>query len=70
MKAFVVDRYGSKDRPTTSRNAGPKLHEDDVLVQIHAADVEKRLLRALPEGLLQFRRVNSVKPYLHQSLVH
>lgn len=39
MKAFVVDRYGSKDVMRLSEVPTPELREDDVLVQIHAAGV-------------------------------
>src|SRR6266511_23075 len=39
MKAFIVDRYGSKDGLRAGEMPDPQLHEDDVLVQIHAAGV-------------------------------
>ena len=39
MKAFIVDRYGSKDGVRAGDMPDPKLREDDVLVQIHAAGV-------------------------------
>jgi NADPH:quinone reductase-like Zn-dependent oxidoreductase len=39
MKAFIVDRYGSKDGVRASEMPEPELREDDVLVQIHAAGV-------------------------------
>ena len=39
MKAFIVDRYGSKDRLAARRDADPELREDEVLVQVHAAGV-------------------------------
>src|SRR5437762_12124125 len=39
MRAFVVDRYGSKDGIRPSEMPIPELREDDVLVQIHAAGV-------------------------------
>src|SRR3989440_10201347 len=39
MKAFIVDRYGSKDGVQAGDMPDPELREDDVLVQIHAAGV-------------------------------
>lgn len=39
MKAFVVDRYGSKDGLRLTEVPSPEPREDDVLVQIHAAGV-------------------------------
>jgi NADPH:quinone reductase-like Zn-dependent oxidoreductase len=39
MKAFIVDRYGSKDGVRAGDMPEPELWEDDVLVQIHAAGV-------------------------------
>ena len=39
MKAFIVDRYGSKDGVRAGDMPDPELREDDVLVQIHAAGV-------------------------------
>src|SRR5205823_9967901 len=39
MKAFSLDRYGSADHVRASDMPDPELHEDDVLVQIHAAGV-------------------------------
>jgi NADPH:quinone reductase-like Zn-dependent oxidoreductase len=39
MKAFIVDRYGSKDGLRAGDMPDPQLREDDVLVQIHAAGV-------------------------------
>lgn len=39
MKAFIVDRYGSKDGVRIGEMPEPELREDDVLVQIHAASV-------------------------------
>lgn len=39
MKAFIVDRYGSKDGLRAGDMPDPELREDDVLVQIHAAGV-------------------------------
>src|SRR5215207_8922429 len=39
MKAFIVDRYGSKDGVRAGEMPDPQLREDDVLVQIHAAGV-------------------------------
>jgi NADPH:quinone reductase-like Zn-dependent oxidoreductase len=39
MKAFFIDRYGSKDGVRAGEMPAPGLREDDVLVQIHAAGV-------------------------------
>jgi len=39
MKAFIIDRYGSKDGVRAGDMPEPELREDDVLVQIHAAGV-------------------------------
>ena len=39
MKAFIVDRYGSSDRARIGEMPDPKLQDNDVLVQIHAAGV-------------------------------
>jgi NADPH:quinone reductase-like Zn-dependent oxidoreductase len=39
MKAFFIDRYGSKDNVRAGDMPDPELREDDVLVQIHAAGV-------------------------------
>jgi len=39
MKAFIVDRYGSKDGVRAGEMPDPELRDDDVLVQIHAASV-------------------------------
>src|SRR5436309_44686 len=39
MKAFIVERYGSKDGVRAGDMPDPELREDDVLVQIHAAGV-------------------------------
>lgn len=39
MKAFIVDRYGSKDGGRIGEMPAPELRENDVLVQIHAAGV-------------------------------
>jgi len=39
MKAFVLDRYGSKVALRAGEVADPEVREDDVLVQIHAAGV-------------------------------
>jgi NADPH:quinone reductase-like Zn-dependent oxidoreductase len=39
MKAFIVDRYGSKDGVRAGEMLDPELRKDDVLVQIHAAGV-------------------------------
>lgn len=39
MKAFIVDRYGSKVALRAGEVADPEVREDDVLVQVHAAGV-------------------------------
>jgi NADPH:quinone reductase-like Zn-dependent oxidoreductase len=39
MKAFIIDRYGSKDGGRVGEMPDPELREDDVLVQVHAAGV-------------------------------
>lgn len=39
MKAFVLDRYGSPDGTRIREIPEPVLHDDDVLVQVHAAAV-------------------------------
>ncbi|WP_395406861.1 NADP-dependent oxidoreductase [Pseudoduganella sp. UC29_106] len=39
MKAFVIDRYGSKSVVHAGEMPEPELRDDDVLVQIHAASV-------------------------------
>jgi NADPH:quinone reductase-like Zn-dependent oxidoreductase len=39
MKAFIVDRYGSKDDVRFGDMPDPELHDNDVLVQIQAAGV-------------------------------
>src|SRR5689334_11937122 len=39
MKAYIIDRYGSKDGVRAAEMPDPELREDDVLVQIHAAGV-------------------------------
>lgn len=39
MKAFIVDRYGKKERLRAGEVPDPELREDEVLVQAHAAGV-------------------------------
>jgi alcohol dehydrogenase len=39
MKAFIVDRYGSKDSVRAGEMPEPEVREDDVLVRVHAAGV-------------------------------
>ncbi len=39
MKAFILDRYGSKIALRAGEVADPEVREDDVLVQVHAAGV-------------------------------
>ena len=39
MKAFTVDRYGKKDALRLADVPMPELHEDEVLVEVHAAGV-------------------------------
>jgi hypothetical protein len=41
MRAFILDRYGSADRVRAGEMPDPELREDDVLVQIHAAGVNR-----------------------------
>ena len=39
MKAFIIDRYGSKDGGRIGEMPEPRLLENDVLVQVHAAGI-------------------------------
>jgi alcohol dehydrogenase len=39
VKAFIVERYGSKDGLRAGEMPDPELREDEVLVQVHAAGV-------------------------------
>ncbi|CAE6786708.1 Zinc-type alcohol dehydrogenase-like protein [Paraburkholderia nemoris] len=39
MKAFIIERYGNKDRLSAAEMPEPELRDDDVLVQIYAAGV-------------------------------
>lgn len=39
MKAFIVDRYGKKERGRIGEMPDPELRENDVLVEVHAASV-------------------------------
>ncbi|MBJ6766182.1 NADP-dependent oxidoreductase [Myxococcaceae bacterium JPH2] len=39
MKAFILDRYGSKVALRAGEIADPEVREDDVLIQVHAAGV-------------------------------
>ncbi len=39
MKAFIIDRYGKKDAGRISEMPEPDVHDDDVLVRVHAASV-------------------------------
>src|SRR5215217_4481095 len=39
MKAFILDRYGSKVPLRAGEVADPEVREDDVLIQVHAAGV-------------------------------
>lgn len=39
MKAFILDKYGSKSALRAGEVADPEVREDDVLVQVHAAAV-------------------------------
>jgi alcohol dehydrogenase len=41
MKAFILDRYGSKAALRLGELADPDVREDDVLVQVHAAGVNQ-----------------------------
>ena len=38
MKAFIVDRYGGEDGARLGEMPDPELRQDDVSVQIHAAE--------------------------------
>ena len=39
MKAFIVKRYGKKEKLQLTEMAEPVVKENDVLVQVHAAGV-------------------------------
>ena len=39
MKAFILDRYGSKVALRACEIAAPEMRDDDVLVEVHAAGV-------------------------------
>ena len=39
MKAFIVHRYESKDGGRIGEMPDPELHEDEALVEVHAAGV-------------------------------
>ncbi len=39
MKAFILDRYGTADGTRIGEIPEPEVHDDDVLVQVHAASV-------------------------------
>jgi NADPH:quinone reductase-like Zn-dependent oxidoreductase len=54
MKAFIVDRYGSKDSGRIGEMPEPEIRDDDVLVQIHAAGVNP-LDSKIREG--EFKRI-------------
>ena len=41
MKAFIVDRYGKKERLRAGEVPEPELREDEVLVQVYAAGVNQ-----------------------------
>ena len=41
MKAFVVDRYKSKDAVRLGEMPEPEVRDDDVLVQVHAASLNQ-----------------------------
>ena len=41
MKAFIVDRYGKKERLRAGEVPEPEFSEDEVLVQVHAAGVNQ-----------------------------
>ena len=41
MKAFVVDRYKSKDAGRLGEMPEPEVRDDDVLVQVHAASLNQ-----------------------------
>ncbi|ASV98803.1 NADP-dependent oxidoreductase [Paraburkholderia aromaticivorans] len=39
MRAFILERYGRKDGVRIGEMPEPELHDDDVLIQVHAAGV-------------------------------
>lgn len=39
MKAFVIDRYGKKETGHIADMPDPKLGDEDILIQVHAASV-------------------------------
>jgi len=39
MKAFIIDRYGKKEVGRIADMPEPGVHDDDVLIQVHAASV-------------------------------
>lgn len=39
MKAFIIDRYGSKSSGRIGEMPEPEMRDDDVLIQVHAAGV-------------------------------
>lgn len=39
MKAYIIDRYGKKNTGRMGEFPEPTMHDDDVLVQVHAASV-------------------------------
>lgn len=41
MKAFIVDRYGKKERLRAGEVPEPELREDEVLIQVHATGVNQ-----------------------------
>lgn len=53
MKAFILDRYGGNDGVRASEMRDPEMHDDDVLVQIHAASVNPVDLK-IRDGKLKF----------------
>jgi NADPH:quinone reductase-like Zn-dependent oxidoreductase len=59
VKAFIVDRYGSKDGLRAGEMPDPELREDEVLVQVHAAGVNP-LDAKIRNG--EFKRILPYRP--------
>ena len=53
MKAFILGRYGGNDGVRAGEMPDPEMHDDDVLVQIHAASVNPVDLK-IRDGKLKF----------------
>jgi len=57
LKAFIIDRYGSKGGVRAGEVPDPQLRDDDVLVQIHAAGVN------LLDAKIRDGEFKSILPY-------